>query len=46
MRNDFNEENRKSMICAVRHEFPNGKQFTFNCYPHRATLVVRDIEDG
>ena len=31
---------------AVRHEWPSGAQFTFNCYRHWATLVVRDTGDG
>ena len=30
----------------VRHEWPNGAQFTFNCYRHWSTLVVRDTGDG
>ena len=34
------------MLWAVRHECPSGAQFTFNCYRHWATLVVRDIGDG
>ena len=29
-RNAFNEENQKSMIWAVQHEWPSGAQFTFN----------------
>ena len=33
-RNAFNEENRTAMIWAVRHEWPSGAQFTFNCYRH------------
>ena len=32
--NAFNEENRTAMIWAVRHEWPGGAQFTFNCYHH------------
>ena len=34
------------MIWDVRHEWISGAQFTFNCYRHCATLVVRDTEDG
>ena len=34
------------MLWAVRHDWPVGAQFTFNCYRHWATLVVRDTEDG
>ena len=33
------------MIWAVRHEWPSGVQFTFNCYRHWATLVVRHTGD-
>ena len=44
--NAFNEENRTVMLWAVRHECPSGAQFTFNCYCHWATLVVRDIGEG
>ena len=45
-RNAFNEENRTSMLWAVLHKWPSRAQFTFNCYRHWATLVVRDIGDG
>ena len=34
------------MLWAVRHEWPSGAQFTFNCYRHWSTLVVRDTGDG
>ena len=34
------------MIWAVWHEWPSGLQFTFNCYRHSATIVVRDTGDG
>ena len=34
------------MLWAVWHEWPSGTHFTFNCYLHCATLVVRDIGDG
>ena len=45
-RNALNEENRTAMLWAVQHEWPSGGQFTFNCYRHWATLVVRDTGDG
>ena len=45
-RNAFNEENWTAMLWAVRNESPSGAQFTFNCYRHWATLVVRDMGDG
>ena len=44
--NAFNEENRTAMLWAVRNEWPGGAQFTFNCYCHWSTLVVRDTVDG
>ena len=42
----FNEENRTALLWAVHHKWPSGAQFTFNCYCHWATLVVRNTEDG
>ena len=44
--NAFNEENWTAMLWAVRHDWPSGAQFTFNCYRHWATLVIRGIGDG
>ena len=34
------------MLWDVRHEWTSGAQFTFNCYLHWATLVVRDTGDS
>ena len=34
------------MLWAVRHEWPSGARFTYNCYRHWATLVVRNTKDG
>ena len=34
------------MLWAVRNKWPSCMQFTFNCYRHWATLVVRDTGDG
>ena len=45
-RNLFNEENQTAMLWGVRHEWPSGAQFTFNCYCRWATLVVRDTGYG
>jgi hypothetical protein len=39
--NAFNEQNRTQMLWTVRHEWPSGTKFTFNCYKHWGTLVVR-----
>ena len=44
-RNAFNEDNLTAMLWAVWHKWPSGAQFTFNCYRHWATLVVRDTGD-
>ena len=33
------------MLWSVRHEWPSGVQFTFNCFCHWAMMVVRDIGD-
>ena len=45
-RNAFNEENRTAMLWTVRHEWPSGAQFMFNCCRHWATLVVWYTGDG
>ena len=34
------------MLWDVRHEWPSGARFTYNCYRHWATLVVRNTKDG
>ena len=44
--NAFNEDNWTAMLWAVRHKWPSGAQFKFNCYRHWATLVVRETGDG
>jgi hypothetical protein len=41
-RNAFNEMNRTVMLWTVRHEWPSGARFTFNCYKHWGTLVIRN----
>ena len=33
------------MFWAVRHEWPSGVQFMFNCYRHWSTLVVQEKGD-
>jgi hypothetical protein len=40
-RNAFNEQNRTGMLWTVRHEWPSGARFAFNCYRHWGTLVIR-----
>jgi hypothetical protein len=44
-RNAFNEGNRMAMLWTVRHRWPSGARFTFNCYRHWAILIVR-AQDG
>jgi hypothetical protein len=39
--NAFNEGNRIAMFWTLRHEWPSGARFAFNCYRHWAILVVR-----
>jgi hypothetical protein len=43
-RNGFNELSRKAMLWTVRHRWPAGARFSFNCYRHSALLVVRHDE--
>ncbi len=40
-RNAFNELSRFSMLWTVRHLWPAGARFVFNCYRHASTLFVR-----
>ena len=40
-RNAFNEMNREHMLWVIRHEWPQGARFAFNCYRFWATLLVR-----
>ena len=44
-RNAFNELNREVMLWVIRHEWPQGARFVFNCYRHWAILLVRG-KDG
>lgn len=43
-RNAFNEQNREVMLWIVRHEWPMGARFVFNCYRHWAILLVRGAD--
>jgi hypothetical protein len=38
--NAFNEQNQIAMLWAVRHEWPSGARFTFNCYKHWSSLMI------
>ena len=40
-RNVLNEDNRTVMLWEVLHKWPSRAQFSFNCYRHWATLVIR-----
>ena len=39
--NGFNEINRKAMLWTVRHLWPTGSRFAFNCYRHSGQLILR-----
>ncbi|HEY9815494.1 MAG TPA: hypothetical protein V6D20_06805, partial [Candidatus Obscuribacterales bacterium] len=41
-KNAFNEMNRVTMLWTIRHEWPQGALFTFNCYKHWIRLVAHD----
>ena len=40
-RNGFNKLSRSEMLWTVRHRWPAGARFTFNCYRHWAQLLLR-----
>ena len=40
-RNGFNELSRLAMLWTVRHRWPAGARFAFNCYKHWAQLLLR-----
>ena len=46
-RNAFNEINRTVMLWVIRHEWPSGVRFYFNCYQRRNILQtsVRSLSD-
>ena len=39
--NGFNELSRLAMLWTVRHRWPAGAKFAFNCYKHWAQLLLR-----
>ena len=39
--NGFNELSRLAMLWNVQHHWPDGSRFAFNCYKHRAQLLLR-----
>ena len=40
-RNGFNKLSRLAMLWTVRHRWPAGARFSFNCYKHWAQLLLR-----
>lgn len=38
--NAFNRLDKTAMLWVVRHEWPSGAMFIFNCYKHHAFLVI------
>ena len=44
-RNAFNEGNRIAFLWTIRHLWPSGARFVFNCYKHWSLLIMRG-EDG
>ena len=38
--NGFNEYSQIQMLWTIRHEWPAGAKFAFNCYKHQALLLV------
>ena len=40
-RNGFNELSRLATLWTVRHHWPAGARFAFNCYKHWAQLLLR-----
>ena len=43
--NGFNELSRLEMLWTVRHHWPAGARFAFNCYKHWAQLLLRQPGD-
>ena len=44
--NGFNELNCKAMLWTVRHLWPSGYRFVFNCYWHHSLLMLRRKNDS
>ena len=41
-KNAFNDINQVGMLWTVRHLWPSGPRFVFNCYCHLSSLVLRN----
>ena len=39
--NGFNKLSRLAMLCTVRHRWPAGARFAFNCYRYWEQLLIR-----
>ena len=44
-RNGFNELSRLAMMWTVRHRWPAGARFAFNCYRHWGQLLLHHMGD-
>ena len=44
-RNGFNKLSRLAMLWNLRHRWPAGARFAFNCYKHWAQLLLRQPGD-
>jgi hypothetical protein len=40
-KNGFSELSQKAALWTMRHLWPAGARFIFNCYKHSSTLVIR-----
>ena len=45
-REGINKENWTAMLWEVRHKWPSGAQFAFNCYHHWYNLMIQDGVGG
>ena len=43
--NGFNKLSRLEMLWTVRHHWPSGARFAFNCYRHWAQLLIRQLRE-
>ena len=44
-RNGFKELSRLAMLWTMRHRWPSGARFAFNCYKHWTQLILRQPGD-
>ena len=43
-KNVFNDGNRTYILWTVRHLWPTGVRFTFNCYRHHSMLYLKSAD--